>query len=130
LIILTKLPEERKIKNHIGYDFHVKKIVTEVDMIILRKIDPYANNEKTGLDISDGRMLLAKSKQEIIRLVVFNRYVTKDQKWGRRTDSLPPLVRGENNSPASQFKVKAADNYPLRKAPKRQQTIPSLMSRL
>jgi hypothetical protein len=59
LIILTKLPEERKIKNHIGYDFHVKKIVTEISMIIVGKIDPYANNGKTDLDIAAGRMLLA-----------------------------------------------------------------------
>jgi hypothetical protein len=59
LIILAKLSEERKIKNHIGYDFHVKKNVTEISMIIVGKIDPYANNERADLDIADGRMLLA-----------------------------------------------------------------------
>ena len=59
MIILTKLPEERKIKNHNGYDFHVKKNVTEISMIIVGKIDQDANNGKTDLDIAAGRMLLA-----------------------------------------------------------------------
>jgi hypothetical protein len=60
LIILTKLPEERKIKNHIGYDFHVKKNVTEISMIIVGTIGPYANNEKTDHNNAEGGMLLAK----------------------------------------------------------------------
>jgi hypothetical protein len=38
--------------------------VTEAEMIIMRKINSEANNEKTGHDNAAGGMLLANLKQE------------------------------------------------------------------
>jgi hypothetical protein len=51
LIILTKLPEERKIKNHIDYDFHVKKNVTGGSIGFQKKMSKVRIRKKQAISL-------------------------------------------------------------------------------